>query len=90
MTTITITEADRDYIRRAKERGLRLHESGAVELDGSVAVARVRDGESIQHADATGCTCSTREARGGHACGHMWGWHYSSEVEQAQVQETAA
>ncbi len=87
MTTITITEADRRYIRRAKERGLRLHRNGAVELDGSVAVARVRDEESVHHADATGCTCSTLDERGGHACAHQWGWHFEVEASEA---ETAA
>ncbi len=84
MTEITITEADRSYIRRAQEQGLRLHEEGAVRIVGTGAL--VRDGGLTYHADAEGCTCSPHEERRAHACEHMWSWHF--EVEQPQ--ETAA
>ncbi len=86
MLEITTTEAGKRYIRQAKARGLRLHEDGAVRM--SDGRATVRDGEHIHHASGQGCTCSTAEERRGHACGHMWGWHFAVETET--VQETAA
>ncbi len=82
---ITITERDRVQVRRAKAKGQRLFEGGAVELVGTGAL--VDDGGIAHHADATGCDCSTREERGGHACSHMWSFRYA--LDHA-TRETAA
>ncbi len=82
---ITITERDRVQIRRAKAKGQRLFEGGAVELVGTGAL--VDDGGIAHHADATGCDCSTADERGGHACSHMWSFWYALDHE---TRETAA
>lgn len=69
--TITITAQDRDYIRRAKSKGLRLYEDGSVTLYGD-GYAAVRDGRHVYYADSEGCDCSPAARRNGHACEHMW------------------
>ncbi len=90
---ITTTESDRRYIAAAQAKGRMLLRSGAVELVGGDLYAAVKDGRATFYADSEGCDCSTPQARGGHACCHMWAGHYALDTESAataQMAETAA
>ncbi len=88
MQTIEVTEVDRNYIRRAKAHGQKLHQDGVVSLDENVAA--VRDGGRTYHADAHDCECSTSEERNEHACEHMWAGHFAGEQAAATAREKAA
>lgn len=89
--TITITETDRDYIRRAKSKGLRLYEDGAVTLYGD-GYAAVRDGQHVYYADSEGCDCSPAAHRNGHACSHMWAGRHAIDAAHVlqESQQVAA
>ena len=89
MTTIAQTGTGTGIDREAQDRGLALHEAGAVELLGG-PLALVEDGGMIYAADATGCGCSPVEDGGGHACGHQWALYFASITTGGLDRGTAA
>lgn len=87
--TIATTETGGSIDRRAQDRGLALHDGGAVEVIGDT-LALVEDAGMVNVADATGCGCSPVEDRGGHACSHQWAFYFASTAAEGFDRGTAA